>query len=446
MFKKILIANRGEIALRIIRACQSLGIRSAAVFSDADADSLPVRTADESVHIGPPLSRKSYLNMDNIIGAARSVGAEAVHPGYGFLAENSRFAERCRDAGLTFIGPSPETIAMAGNKSAARRRLKREGIRVIPGSDDALASEHDAVVLAEAVGYPVIIKASGGGGGRGMRIAETREQLIAQFPMASGEAQAAFGNPEVYVEKYIEKPRHIEFQILADAHGNTIHLGERECSIQKRYQKMQEESPSPLVDEAMRTEMGHTAIRVARAMGYVNAGTIEFLVDDAGNYYFMEVNARLQVEHPVTEMVTGVDIVQKQIRIAGGQPLEIDQGEVRFNGWALECRINAEDPDDNFMPSPGTIEKMTLPEGPGIRVDTHIHNGYTVPPFYDSLIAKLIVWAEDREAVVKKMQHALNGFSITGISTNIPFHQKIIEQDRFLSGDIHTHFLATMPR
>lgn len=446
MFKKILIANRGEIALRIIRACKELYIPSAVVFSDADADSLPVRTADESVHIGPPLSRKSYLNMDNIIHAAKSIGAAAVHPGYGFLAENSAFAKRCRDVGLTFIGPSAETIAMAGNKSAARRRLKKEGISVIPGSDDAIESGEEAIDLAEAVGYPVIIKASGGGGGRGMRIAETREQLIEQFPMASGEAQAAFGNPEVYVEKYIEKPRHIEFQILADARGHTIHLGERECSIQKRYQKMQEESPSPLIDDSKRREMGHTAIRVAEAMGYTNAGTIEFLVDDAGNYYFMEVNARVQVEHPVTEMVTGIDIVQKQIQIAAGQPLELEQRDVHFKGWALECRINAEDPEDNFMPSPGTIENMNLPAGPGIRVDTHIYAGYTVPPFYDSLIAKLIVWAEDRQAVVKRMQRALTDFSITGISTNISFHQRILKQDRFLSGNIHTHFLETMTR
>lgn len=441
MFKKILIANRGEIAVRVVRACREMGIPSAAVYSDADTDSLPVRLADEAVHIGPALSRKSYLDKNRIVEAALSVGAEAVHPGYGFLSEDPSFARACADSGLIFIGPSPESIAMAGNKSAARKRLQALGIPTIPGSDDALKDADEAMALAEGIGYPVILKASGGGGGRGMRIVEGPDSLGQAFSTASGEARAAFGNPELYLEKYIARPRHIEIQILADSHGSCIHLGERECSIQKRYQKLIEESPSPLVDEKLREEMGRTAVRIARAIGYTNAGTMEFLVDPAGRFYFMEVNARVQVEHPVTEMVTGVDIVQEQIRLAAGAPLSLRQGEVAFRGWAMECRINAADPDNDFMPSPGEIHALSLPSGPGVRVDTHLFAGALVPPFYDSLVCKLIVWAQDRPRAIARMQRALSELTVEGIHTTAPFYRKVLADPDFIAGRIDTHFL-----
>jgi len=441
MFTKILISNRGEIALRIIRACSEMGIRTVAVYSDADTESRHVTSADEAVRIGPPLARKSYLNADRIIEAALETGAEAIHPGYGFLAENAGFAAACHEQGIVFIGPSSETIASAGNKSQARETLQRAGIRVIPGSDSGLATADAAADLAETIGYPVILKASGGGGGRGMRIAASRNELMEAFAVASGEAGAAFGNPELYLEKYIEQPRHIELQILADTHGNVVHLGERECSIQKRYQKLIEESPSPLVDAELRDEMGQTAISIARAIGYVNAGTIEFLVDEHRNYYFMEVNARVQVEHPITEMVTGVDIVQEQIRIATGEILSIRQKDVQLNGWAIECRINAADPDQDFMPSPGEIEALSLPEGQGIRVDTHIYEGFFIVPFYDSLIAKLAVWGEDRSMAIARMAGALSEFRIEGIRATIPFHQQVLEDPDFIAGNINTHFL-----
>ena len=441
VFKRILIANRGEIAVRIIRACKEMGIGTVAVYSDADKDSLHVRYADHAVNIGPALSYKSYLNMDNIINAAKETRADAVHPGYGFLSENAAFAQACQDNGMTFIGPSAQSIEKAGNKSSARQTLIELGIPVVPGSDDIVLSSDMACKVAGKVGFPVILKAAGGGGGRGMRIANSREELIEAFSLASGEAKAAFGNPDIYLEKYIEKPRHIEIQILGDMHGNYIHLAERECSIQMRYQKLIEEAPSSFVDAEFRAVLGETAIKIARSIEYFNAGTMEFLVDKDKNFYFMEVNARVQVEHPVTELITGVDIVQQQILIAAGQKLGIRQDEIIPNGWSMECRINASDPKDNFMPSPGEIESVLFPGGPGIRIDTHIHDKYMVGPFYDSLIGKLIVWAQDRPSAIKRMKRALDEFQIKGIQTTIPFFRKVFENKAFIKGDIDTHFL-----
>jgi len=444
VFKTILIANRGEIAVRVIRACREMGIRTIAVFSEADKDSLHVKYADDAVHIGPALSRKSYLSIENIIAAAKQTKADAIHPGYGFLSENAAFAKACLDNHIVFIGPSAQTIARAGDKSAARQTLTDLGIPVIPGSDDILSSPDMACDIAAKVGYPVILKAAGGGGGRGMRIAHNREELVTAFSIASGEAGVAFGNPDIYLEKYIEKPRHIEIQVLGDAFGNYIHLAERECSIQMRYQKLIEESPSSFVDERFRVKLGKAAIKIAKAIKYTNAGTMEFLVDKNKNFYFMEVNARLQVEHPVTELVTGVDIVQQQILMAAGQTLRIKQEDIRLNGWSMECRINATDPDDNFMPSPGQIESIIFPGGPGIRMDTHIHDKYNVTPFYDSLIGKLIVWAQDRPAAINRMRRALAEFEIKGIETTIGFYRKVFENDKFQKGDIDTHFLENM--
>lgn len=438
---KILIANRGEIALRVIRACKEMGIPSVAVYSDADKDSLHVKHADEAVHIGPPLSRKSYLNIDNIIKAAKDKNADAIHPGYGFLSENESFAKACWENDLIFIGPSAECIAMAGNKSAARKIITELGIPIIPGSHNVISSPKEAINIAQDVGYPVILKASGGGGGRGMRIAYTKEELAEVISVASGEARAAFGNPDLYLEKYIEKPRHIEIQILGDSFDNYIHLGERECSIQMRYQKLIEESPSPFVNEALRNQLGETAILIARSIGYTNAGTMEFLVDGNKNFYFMEVNARVQVEHPVTEMVTGIDIVQQQILIAAGGKLEFNQSDIRLNGWSMECRINAADPSDNFMPSPGKIENLIIPGGPWVRLDTHIYNNYEISPFYDSLIGKLVVWAKDRPMAIKRMQRALAEFRIQGIKVTTGFHEKVFQDPDFIKGEINTHFL-----
>ena len=438
---KLLIANRGEIAVRIIRACKEMGIKTVAVFSDVDVDALHVKYADEAVNIGPALSRKSYLNIDSIIQAATGKKVDAVHPGYGFLSENADFAKACVDNNLIFIGPSAECIAAAGNKSAARKTLMALGISIIPGSDDIISSPEEAFEVAADVGYPVILKASGGGGGRGMRIAYDKDELADALAVASGEARAAFGNPDLYLEKYIERPRHIEIQILGDHFGNYVYLGERECSIQLRYQKLIEESPSPFVDDVLRNKLGETAIRVARSIGYSNAGTMEFLVDKNKNFYFMEVNARVQVEHPVTELVTGIDIVQQQILLAQGEKLTIKQDEIRLNGWSMECRINAADPANNFMPSPGEIKNLILPAGPGVRVDTHIFNHYEISPFYDSLIGKLVVWAENRQMAIKRMQRALSEFRLEGIKSTIPFHQRVFQDEDFIKGDIDTHFL-----
>jgi acetyl-CoA carboxylase biotin carboxylase subunit len=441
MFKKILIANRGEIALRIIRACKEMDIRTVAVFSEADRDSLPVQYADEAVHIGPPLARKSYLNIDNIIKTAKEAGADAIHPGYGFLAENDAFAGACDDNGLSFIGPSAECIARAGNKSQARKIVSDLGVPIIPGSDGNICSSDEACQIAESMGYPVILKASGGGGGRGMRIAGNQPELIEAFSIASGEARAGFGNPDLYLEKYIEEPRHIEVQLIGDNHNNYVYLYERECSIQKRYQKLIEEAPSPLVDEKLRKQLGNTAILIARSIGYSNAGTIEFLIDGQKNYYFMEVNARIQVEHPVTELVTGIDLVQQQIQIAAGHKLPFKQEDIPLNGWSIECRINAADPDENFAPSPGTITDLVLPGGPGVRVDSHIFNNYEISPFYDSLIGKLIVWGNDRHMAVQRMRRALSEFQINGIKVTIPFYIKIFQNQDFIAGNIDTHFI-----
>lgn len=439
--KKILIANRGEIALRVIRACKEMGITSVAVYSEADKESLHVKNADEAVHIGPPLSRKSYLNIDHIIKAAKEKKADAIHPGYGFLSENEVFAKACSENDMIFIGPMAECIAMAGNKSAARKKITELGIPIIPGSNSVISSPKEAVAIAKDVGYPVILKASGGGGGRGMRIAHNKEELAKAISVASGEARAAFGNPDLYLEKYIEEPRHIEVQIIGDSYGNYIHLGERECSIQMRYQKLIEESPSPFVDEALRNKLGETAILIARSTGYTNAGTIEFLVDSKKNFYFMEINARVQVEHPVTEMVTGIDIVQQQILLAAGNKLAFKQSDIRLSGWSMECRINAADPADNFMPSPGKIENLLIPGGPGVRLDTHIYNNYEISPFYDSLIGKLVVWAKDRPMAIKRMQRALAELRIQGIKVTTGFHERVFKDTDFIKGDIHTHFL-----
>ena len=440
-FRKLLIANRGEIAVRIIRTCKEMDIRTVAVFSDADKEALHVKYADEAVNIGPALSRKSYLNIDNIIQAAKKTKVEAVHPGYGFLSENESFARACTDNNLVFIGPSAECIAVAGNKSAARQTLTALGVPVIPGTDNIISSQRDAFEVADRVGYPVIVKASGGGGGRGMRIAIDKEQLTKALPLASGEARAAFGNPDLYLEKYIKKSRHIEIQILGDNFGNYVSLGERECSIQMRYQKLIEESPSPFVDEPLRKKLGETAIQVARSIGYANAGTMEFLVDQNKNFYFMEVNARIQVEHPVTEFVTGFDIVQQQILIAANERLSFKQEDIRLNGWSMECRINASDPEDNFMPSPGEIKELILPGGPGVGVDTHIYNHYVVSPFYDSLICKLVVWGSTRDLAIRRMRRALSEFQLEGIKVTVPFHKKVFQDNDFIKGEFDTHFL-----
>lgn len=441
MFSKILIANRSEIAIRVMRTCREMGISTVAVYSDADKESLHVKYADESVNIGPPLSRKSYLNMEKIIDAAKKTGVQAIHPGYGFLSENATFALACEENGIKFIGPTAKTHLMTGEKIAALKIAAQAGIPVTPGSKGVLASAEEAVRLADEVGYPVILKASGGGGGRGMKIARNKEEVAEMFATARGEAVAAFNNPDIYLEKYLVKPRHIEFQILADEYGNCIHLGERECSIQKRYQKLVEETPSPFMDEHLREEMGMAAVRVMKSVGYVNAGTVEFLVDSDRNFYFNEINSRLQVEHPVTEMVTGIDLVRQQIIIAAGGKLEINQAGVKQFGSSIECRINAEDPENNFMPRPGVISGMSLPGGMGVRVDTHLYDGYEIPPFYDSLIAKLIVWGEDRRQAIRRMERALGEFRMEGIKTTIPFHKKVMRDEEFVKGNFDTHFL-----
>lgn len=441
MFSKILIANRGEIALRVMRTCKEMDVKSVAVYSDADKDSLHVKYADEAVNIGPPLARKSYLNIDNIIDAAKKTGAEAIHPGYGFLAENALFTETCENNGIKFIGPSAKTQRLTGEKVASIKTAVKAGIPVSAGSQGVVSSPEEAAKIAREVGYPVIIKASGGGGGRGMRIANDEEELVGFMKIARGEALSAFGNPDLYIEKYIMEPRHIEFQILGDEFGNCVHLGERECSIQRRYQKLIEESPSPFLDEELREKMSQAAIAAARSVGYVNAGTVEFLVDADRNFYFNEINSRLQVEHPVTEMVTGIDLIRQQLIIAAGGPIEFSQDEIRRNGWSIECRINLEDPDNNFKPSPGIARQIIFPGGFGVRLDTHLYNNYEIPPFYDSLVGKLVVWAKDRDTAIRRMRRALGEFHIEGVKTNIPLHQKIMQDEDFIRGNINTHFL-----
>jgi acetyl-CoA carboxylase biotin carboxylase subunit len=440
MFKKILIANRGEIALRIIQACRELGIQTVAVYSTADRESLHVVYADEEVCIGPPPSPESYLNVSSIIAAAEITGAEAIHPGYGFLSENAHFAEVLRECRLSWIGPPPEVIRMMGDKAQARETARRAGVPVLPGSREPLESVEEALELAKKVGYPVILKAAAGGGGRGMRIVERADQLESQLSTAREEASKAFGDGSVYLEKYLTAPRHIEFQVFGDQHGNVIHLGERECSIQRRHQKLIEESPSVALTPELRERMGEAAVRLCREVGYVNAGTIEFLLDQDGSFYFMEMNTRIQVEHPVTEMVSGVDLVKLQLKVAAGDPLGIPSG-LKARGWSIECRINAEDPE-NFRPSPGKLTTFHLPGGPGVRVDTHGYEHYVVPPHYDSLVAKLITHGKDRDEARVRMLRALDFFVVEGIKTSIPLHRDILQDEEFRAGRLTTRFMT----
>ena len=441
MVQKVLIANRGEIALRIIRSCRELGIATVAVYSTVDKNALHVQLADEAVCVGDSLSNKSYLNIPNILAAATSRGVDAIHPGYGFLAENDKFAEMCNDHGIIFIGPSPNSIRLMGDKSTAKETMDGVGVPTVPGSKGLLVSIDKAFKLADQMGYPVIIKATAGGGGRGMRLVEKAETLEKMFKAAQGEAEAAFGNDGLYMEKFIKKPRHVEVQILADKSGNVIHLGERDCSVQRRHQKLLEESPSPAINKQLREKMGNAAIAAAKSINYEGAGTVEFLVDENEKFYFMEMNTRIQVEHPVTEMVTGVDLIAEQIKIAAGQNLEFNQEQIQLNGHAIECRINAEDPTHNFRPSPGRITGWLPPGGPGVRVDSHVYTGYEIPPFYDSLIGKLIVWGKDRNTAIKRMNRALNECAVTGIPTTINFHLNLLEKQKFKEGKIHTKYV-----
>jgi acetyl-CoA carboxylase biotin carboxylase subunit len=440
MFRKILIANRGEIAIRIILACRELGITTVAVYSEADEHSLHVRFADEDVRIGPASSASSYLNIPAIISAAEITGADAIHPGYGFLAESSRFAEICEACRITFIGPSSGVIDLLGNKTRAREAMRRAGLPMLPGSDGPVHSDIAARTRAAEIGYPIIIKAVAGGGGRGMRIVRTPGELCGALRTARREAEAAFGDGNVYIEKYLENPRHIEFQVLADHHGNVVHLGERECSIQRRHQKLLEESPSPAVSAAVRERMGNMVVAAARAVGYTNAGTFEFLLDGDGQFYYMETNTRVQVEHPVTEMVTGIDIVKEQIRIAAGERLSMTQGDIRLEGHAVECRINAEDPD-TFVPSPGVIDAFHVVAGPGVRVDSFAHSQCTVPPYYDSLIAKVIAHGRDRTEAIARMRRTLDVMVVEGIKTTLPLQIRILHSDDFLSARVTTSFM-----
>ncbi len=441
MVEKVLIANRGEIALRIIRSCRELGIATVAVYSTVDKNALHVQLADEAVCVGDSLSNKSYLNIPNILAAATSRGVDAIHPGYGFLAENDKFAEMCNDHGIIFIGPSPSSIRQMGDKSTAKETMERVGVPTVPGSKGLLVDVKEAFTLADKIGYPVIIKATAGGGGRGMRLVESPDKLEKMFKAAQGEAEAAFGNDGLYMEKFIKKPRHVEVQILADRSGNVIHLGERDCSVQRRHQKLLEESPSPAINSNLREKMGKAAIAAAQSIKYEGAGTVEFLVDEDEQFYFMEMNTRIQVEHPVTEMVTGVDLIAEQIKIAGGNNLDFNQEEIQLNGHAIECRINAEDPSHNFRPSPGKITGWLPPGGPGVRVDSHVYTGYEIPPFYDSLIGKLIVWGKDRNAAIKRMNRALNECAVTGIPTTINFHLTLLDKSKFKEGKIHTKYV-----
>jgi len=440
MFEKILIANRGEIAVRIIRAAKELGIKTVAIYSEADKGALHTKLADEAYDIGPPEPLESYLAIDKIIRLAENIGAEAIHPGYGFLAENPNFAKECEKSGIKFIGPSSYTLERSGDKIGAKKTMKEADVPIIPGTLKPLTDVSEAIDIAENIGYPVMLKPVGGGGGIGMKVINSKEELKKLFTIAMEEAKAAFGIPDLFIEKLIQRPRHIEVQILADEHGNYIWLGERECSIQRRHQKLIEESPSPVVSPELRKKMGEAAIRAAKAIRYTNAGTIEFLYKD-GKFYFLEVNARLQVEHGVTEVVTGIDIVKRQIMIASGEKLDITQDDVRLNGWAIESRINAEDPENNFLPSPGHVTEYIPPGGFGVRIDTYLHKGAFVPPYYDSLVSKLIVWGENRIDAVNKMKRALDEYVISGIKTTIPLHKEIFNDQKFVEGKIDTQFL-----
>ena len=440
-FSKILIANRGEIALRILRTCEEMGIATVAVHSTVDTHALHVQLADEAVCIGPPTSSKSYLNIPNIISAALTRNAAAIHPGYGFLAENARFAEICADHQITFIGPSPAAMRAMGDKSTAKVTMQRVKVPTVPGSEGLLADDREALSIARDIGYPVMIKATAGGGGRGMRLVKEASELPKLFSAAQGEADAAFGNPGLYLEKFIERPRHIEIQILADNYGNVIHLGERDCSIQRRHQKLLEEAPSPALTQKLRDQMGHAAVAAAKSINYTGAGTVEFLLDKSGKFYFMEMNTRIQVEHPVTEMITGLDLIAEQIRIAQGEKLQIKQNQVILSGHAIECRINAEDPDRNFRPHPGRISGYLPPGGPGVRMDSHVYTDYEIPAYYDSLIGKVIVWGRDRPTAIRRMKRALRECAITGVPTTLGFHQKILDSPEFLSGEVYTNFV-----
>ncbi len=444
MFRKVLIANRGEIALRVIRACRELGVETVAVYSEADRESLHVRFADDDVCIGPPPARDSYLKIPRIIAAAEITGADAIHPGYGFLAENAEFAETCAASNITFIGPTAEQIRVMGDKAAARRAMSDVGVPIIPGSPGPVDDSDQALEFAASIGFPVIIKAAAGGGGKGMRVAKDADDFARSFQLARSEALSAFGNGEVYVEKYLARPRHIEFQILGDKHGHVIHLGERDCSVQRRHQKLIEEAPSPAMTPELREAMGNAAVAGAKAIDYVGAGTIEMLLDADGSYYFMEMNTRIQVEHPVTEMLTGVDLVKEQIRVAAGEPLSVrDLPPLR--GHVIEVRVNAEDPARNFQPSPGKITTFHPPGGPGVRLDTHVYSGYTVPPYYDSLLAKLICQGRTREEAIARMRIALDSFIIEGVTTTIPFLGRVMQNPRFMAGEVDTKFLEREP-
>ena len=445
MFRKVLVANRGEIAVRIMRGLREMGIRSVAVYSDADRAALHVRHADEAAYLGPSASSESYLRIDKILAAARQHGAEAIHPGYGFLSENADFAQACRDAGIKFIGPTPEAIRALGSKTAARRLAEEAGVPLAPGTKHAITSAEEAQYAAAQIGYPVLLKAAAGGGGKGMRRVDRHEDLPAALRDAASEAERSFKSSEVYIEKLVLNPRHIEIQVLGDEHGHLIHLGERECSIQRRHQKVLEECPSPLVSATpgMREAMGAAAVKAAQAAGYTNAGTVEFLVDESGSFYFLEMNTRLQVEHPVTELVTGLDLVHWQLRIAAGEPLTLQQKDIAWRGWAIECRVYAEDPDAGFLPSPGKMQELSRPSGPGIRLDSGVYSGWTVPMEYDPLLAKLAVWAETRDLAANRMARALREYTIAGITTNISFFVDLLADPDFRAGHLHTGFLDT---
>jgi len=444
MFSKILIANRGEIALRIIRACRELDIRTVAVYSEADKNSLHVRFADEAICIGKAPSSNSYLNIPAIISAAEITDVEAIHPGYGFLAENPHFAEICQSCNIVFIGPTPENIRLMGDKMAARNSMQKVGLPIVPGSTAVIKNKEEVMKTVKRIGYPVIIKAAAGGGGKGMRICHNDIRLMSSMMTAQQEAEANFGNSNVYIEKYIDKPRHIEVQVVADRYGHAVHLGERDCSIQRRHQKLLEESPSPAIDGKLRKRLGELVIKAAKAVNYVSVGTIEFLLDTDNSFYFMEMNTRIQVEHPVTEMVTGIDLIKEQLRIAAGERLSFQQDDVHFRGAALECRINAEDCENNFMPCPGKIESINFPGGPGVRLDTHIYPGYEVTPYYDSLLAKVITYGKDRQDAIRIMKRALGEFYIVPIRTTIAFHLNLMDNPLFLKGEVSTHFLQEM--
>lgn len=441
MIEKVLIANRGEIALRVIRACRELGVSTVAVYSQADSESLHVKLADEAYCIGPPQSGRSYLHIPAIISTAVVTGADAVHPGYGFLSENANFAQICADHRIKFIGPSVHAINSMGDKASAREAMRAAGVPVVPGSHGLIDDDAEASKLADEIGFPVIVKATAGGGGRGMRVAVDQASLVTALASARSEASAAFGDGGVYIEKYLKPIRHVEIQVMADSHGNCIHLGERDCSVQRRHQKLIEETPSPALTPELRERMGQAAVRAAKQINYEGAGTVEFIL--AGNdFYFMEMNTRIQVEHPVTEYVTGVDLIKEQIRVASGMPLSITQDQIEFRGHSIECRINAEDPDRNFLPSPGRVDAYIAPGGPGVRVDSHCYPGYVIPPYYDSLVSKLVVWGRDRQEAISRMQRALDEYAITGIKTTIPFHQRVLAHAMFQKGtDVSTDFI-----